>query len=180
MRPKARKSRRLSRLYFFAWQKAARLRFLQTSTSLPTTINVVFAACAVLVVVGCTAMPDVSQDANEYCRREGKQAVEMDRETGGSAWTGRSTTLKVVCVSPERILPTDEQFGVDLVKNRDIRGASVLRVAPGSIGDGATLKAHDIIVEYAGQAIESAEALAAAVAETRGGERVTIKLHRGP
>lgn len=135
-------------------------------------------SCAVVVLPACSAMPDVEQDATEYCRRQGKLAVILDRQTSSSTVTGKSAILKAVCIDPDRLLHTDEQFGVDLVENRDIRGASILRVAPGSIGDNAGLKGHDVIVEYAGHAIETAEALVALVAGTRGGERVTIKYHR--
>lgn len=135
-------------------------------------------SCVVMAVPACSATPDVERDANEYCRRQGKVAVVMDRQTVGTVVTGKSAILKVVCIDPDHLLHTDEQFGVDLVENRDIRGASILRVAPGSIGDDAGLKAHDVIVEYAEHTIETPEALVAAVADTRGGERVTIKFHR--
>jgi len=71
-----------------------------------------------------------------------------------------------------------DTIGVDLLSDIDTKGAEILIVTPGSIADKAGIKYRDVVKEYAGKPIASADDLKAAVANTASGAKVPVKLHR--
>ena len=127
-----------------------------------------------VVLAGC-ATPE--QRAQDFCAAKGKEFVTFEGSDSPKNKES-ATTAYGACVNPNRLVRTNDAFGALLVAGRDVRGAEVLKVAPGSIADHAGLQHQDIVVTYSGHPIESAADLQKAVSETAPGSRVVIKLHR--
>jgi S1-C subfamily serine protease len=72
----------------------------------------------------------------------------------------------------------ENPFGVDAYADIDVRGAAILKANSGSIAEKAGIKFNDIIQEFDGRAIATANDLQAAVASVPAGKQVPIKLHR--
>ena len=136
------------------------------------------AAAALLALAGCDPMPRAERKAREYCAKQGKEATVIERKHTGNPLIYQYATVKAACFDPSRVVHTGNAFGVELVAEIDVKGASVLRIAPGSIGDRAGIKYKDVIYEYDRRVIGTVDALRAAVADTPAGSRVSIKLHR--
>lgn len=102
----------------------------------------------------------------------------MDSKTKVTVWHGPTTTLYGHCINPKELIRTTAAFGVDLIGERDVRGATVINVAPGSIAAKAGLMHRDVVVEYAGRSIDTAVALQTAVVESVPGSVVSMKVHR--
>jgi len=136
------------------------------------------AAAALLALAGCDPMPRAERKAREYCAKQGKEAMVIERKHTGNPLIYQYATVKAACFDPSRVVHTGNAFGVELVAEIDVKGASVLRIAPGSIGDRAGIKYKDVIYEYDRRVIGTVDALRAAVADTPAGSRVSIKLHR--
>ena len=136
------------------------------------------AAAALLALAGCDPMPRAEKRAKEYCAKEGKESMVIDRERTSNPFVGPLATIRAACFDPSHVVHTSDAFGVDVLAEIDIKGAHALRIMPGSIGDKAGIKYNDVIYEYDGRVIGTADALRAAVADTPAGSQVSIKLHR--
>jgi hypothetical protein len=115
--------------------------------------------------------------AKDYCAKRGLQPFILDRERT-ETWMGPFATLRLHCIDPQDIVHTIDAFGVDLISSKNINGAMILKVTPGTIGAKAGLAADDVVYEYAGQPVGSAADLRSAVADTAPGQQVSIKLRR--
>jgi S1-C subfamily serine protease len=73
---------------------------------------------------------------------------------------------------------TADVFGVDTLVSITTKGALILKVAHGSVADKAGVKWGDVVYEYAGEAIATAEDLRSAVVNTPTGKRIVIRLYR--
>ena len=58
-------------------------------------------------------------------------------------------------------------------------GALVISVEPGSPAAGAKIQVNDVIVSFDGSAIQSPEALTAAIHPLKPGDRVSLGIYRG-
>jgi len=137
-------------------------------------------AFGLICLTGCAdPMSKAQQQAKDYCASQGKEAIILDSRRSESFWTGELATVQTVCINPHNLRYTSASFGALLLANADIRGAQILQVRHGSIAERAGLRHADVVVEYAGRSIETAEALQTAISYTAAGARVPIKLHRG-
>jgi hypothetical protein len=116
--------------------------------------------------------------AKEYCAKQGLQPFILDRELTQNIWTGDVATLKLHCIDPQDIVHTTDAFGVDLLSSRNINGVMILKVTRGTIGAKAGVAADDVVYEYAGRPIGSANELKSSVADTMPGQQVVMKLRR--
>ena len=134
--------------------------------------------CLLITLSGCDPMVKAEAQANDYCAKRGLQPYILERERTDSFWTGPMATLRMHCIDPRDIVHTTDPFGVDLIASRNISGAMILKVVPGTIGAKAGLGADDVVYEYAGQPIGSVDELEASVASTKPGQQVLIRLRR--
>jgi hypothetical protein len=123
-------------------------------------------------------MPKAQQEARDYCAAAGKQPFVLDSKVKESLWQGSVAALRMVCIDPQNLIHTTDAFGALLLADMHIKGAQVLQVVPGSIADRAGLKHADMVLEYAGNRVVSAEALQTAVSSTVAGSRVPMRLYR--
>ena len=131
-------------------------------------------------LVGCAdPVARAQQHAKDVCAAQGKQPYIVDsRVTDSALGTYRLASLQLHCVDPNDLVSTGEVFGAELLAEKDVKGAIILKVRPGSVAGNAGLQHLDVVVEYAGRSIENAAALQTEVAHTTEGARVLIKLHR--
>ena len=131
--------------------------------------------------VGCVDTAHVTQITQErakaHCAEQGKEFFTWQSNTRKEHGAPISL-LQGTCVLPNQVVRTTEAFGTILLADIDIKGAAVLKVTPDSIAGRAGLMHQDVVVNYAGRAIENAAGLRDAVADTPAGSRVVIKLHR--
>ena len=137
------------------------------------------ALCVLASLSGCDPMVRAETQAKDYCARQGLQPYIVERERNENIWTGPTATLKLHCVDPQDVVHTTDAFGVELYSSRNINGALILKVVPGTIGSNAGLAADDVVYEYGDRRIGSAEELRSSVTDTKPGQQVLIKARRG-
>jgi PDZ domain len=135
--------------------------------------------CLLTAVGGCDPMVRAEAQAKDYCAKQGLQPLILDRERTESFWMGPTATLKLHCIDPQDIVHTTDAFGAELLSSRNINGAMILKVAPGTIAARAGLAADDVVYEYAAQRIGSTADLISAVAGTVPGQQVLVRARRG-
>ena len=136
------------------------------------------AALAILLSAsGCNAMRTAEEDAHDACAKQGKHAVIVDRQKHDSGFVS-SATVTLYCVDPQYLVYTPDTHGALLYADARIKGAVVVGITPGSIADKAYLKVQDVIYEFGGAPIGSADALRSAVAAAPAGQQILIKFHR--
>jgi len=119
-------------------------------------------------------MERAQKAAKERCARDGSEFYLVDSTTTPSFLQGPATTLYGHCINPRELVRTSDGFGADLIGERDIRGAMVLKVSAGSIADVAGLKHGDLVVEYDGHVIDAALTLGSAILESAPGSVVSV------
>lgn len=113
----------------------------------------------------------VDKNSYERCATEGKQTYILNEQDG-------SAPVRMICIQPNQLVRIPSPFGVDLLASVNIKGAEVLKVAPGSIAQRAGIKYSDVVFEFGGQSIGTASDLQAAVATTQAGQQVLIRFRR--
>jgi membrane-associated protease RseP (regulator of RpoE activity) len=126
---------------------------------------------------GCDAMRAAEESAHDECAKQGKHAVIVDRQKHDSGLVS-SAAVTLYCVDPQYLVYTTDAFGALLYADARIKGAVVVGVTPGSIADKAYLKVQDVIYEFGGTPIGSADALRSAVVAAPAGQQILIKFHR--
>ena len=127
---------------------------------------------------GCDPMVRAEAQAKDYCAKRGLQPYILERERTDSVWMGPMATLRLHCIDPQDIVHTTDAFGVDLISSKDINGAMILKVIPDTIGWKAGLSSDDVVYEYAGKRIGSADEFRSSVADTKPGQQVLIRFRR--
>ena len=110
-------------------------------------------------------------------RQTRRHAVIVDRQKHDSGLVS-SATVTLYCVDPQYLVYTTDTFGALLYADARIKGAVVVGITPGTIADKAYLKVQDVIYEFGGTPIGSADSLRSAVAAAPAGQQVPIKFHR--
>jgi len=107
----------------------------------------------------------------EDCAKEGREDYVLEE------W-GRGVPIKKLCIRPGQLVQIPGPFGVDALASVNVKGAEILKVAPGSIAAKAGFKFSDVIYEFGGQPIATASDLQAAVADAQAGRQVLIRFRR--
>src|SRR5437762_12433816 len=98
------------------------------------------AAAALLALAGCDPMPRAEKKAKEYCAKQGKEAMVIEREHTGNPLIYQYATVKAACFDPSGVVHTANAFGVELLADMDVQRETVLWITHGSIGDKAGMK----------------------------------------
>jgi S1-C subfamily serine protease len=139
-------------------------------------ILLVIATAAALTACAEMAERDADERASKYCAKQGKTPVPIEKEVSGPF--DSQVAEAFVCIDETRLLATQPAFGADLMPDSRVRGAHIIHVSRGSYAARVGLRTNDLVYEYDGQAIGSADDLQHAVAHTETGKTVSIKWER--
>ena len=89
-----------------------------------------------------------------------------------------SASAMVLCVGPDDLRHLPDTFGADAVSAGKLNGAGIFSVSPGSVADRATLRAGDIVYEFAGTPIANARELRSYIDRVASGQKSEIKPRR--
>lgn len=105
------------------------------------------------------------------CEKKGRQPYVLKEQPPG-------VPVRMICILPHQLVRIPSPFGVDTLASVNIKGAAILKVAPGSIAEKVGIKYDDVIYEFGGQPIATASDLQAAVAGAQAGKQVLIRFRR--
>jgi membrane-associated protease RseP (regulator of RpoE activity) len=107
----------------------------------------------------------------EDCAKEGKQTYILQEQRPG-------VPIRLLCIQPSQLVRIPSPFGVETLASASIKGARILKVESGSIAATAGFKFNDIIYDFGGQPVATANDLQAAVASAPAGRQVLIRFLR--